>query len=367
MFKSNNKTKKVRLHLTNVVGLGATQLLQSLLPVLEKSVIADVSEIYLPDRGQLSHYEPSKSCIRVLRYRRICPNAISRMLECLNLGRKFNASSPLLVLGDVPIAHVNNQVVFVQTPHILRPKKLVYSFNNLKYVILRAIFRLNLKYVKAFIVQTAVMKEGLIASYPALTNKVFVIAQPVPAWLLESQLLRKGRSSAVKEKLTLIYPASTYPHKNHQLLSNISSNEVNDFHVAQLVLTIPPNLNPAPVVPWINCVGFLSSNEMVGAYKEVDALLFLSLEESFGFPLVEAMFVGLPIICPDLPYARILCGEQAEYFDPNSLTSLKNAINTMQKKLNDGWWPDWSKQLLHIPNDWGAVANDMLALSIETR
>ena len=37
----------------------------------------------------------------------------------------------------------------------------------------------------------------------------------------------------------------------------------------------------------------------------MDALLFLSTDESYGFPLIEAMFVGLPIICPDLPYARV--------------------------------------------------------------
>ena len=30
-------------------------------------------------------------------------------------------------------------------------------------------------------------------------------------------------------------------------------------------------------------------------------LCYLSKEESFGFPLIEAMYLGLPIVCPDLP------------------------------------------------------------------
>jgi glycosyltransferase involved in cell wall biosynthesis len=365
MTKFNVEKSQVRLHLTNVKGLGATQLLQSLLPVLEKSTIADISEIYLPNQGQLSAYIPTTPYLNPIRYKRLLPNILSRLLECLILGYKFRASSPLLVLGDVPIAYVNNQVVFVQTPHLLRPAKVTYNLSYLKYAILRVIFNTNIKYVKAFIVQTVVMKEGLVASYPQLANKVFVIPQPVPIWLLESQLVRVGRQDgAAADKLSLVYPAATYPHKNHHILSKIISNEINNFPVEQLILTISPSLNPAPLVPWINCIGFQSPSAMINIYRKIDALLFLSLEESFGFPLVEAMFIGLPIICPNLPYARTLCGEQAVYFDPNSLSSLNNAIKIMHKKLRDGWWPDWTEQMSFIPRSWESVADDMLTLSM---
>ena len=103
---------------------------------------------------------------------------------------------------------------------------------------------------------------------------------------------------------------------------------------------------------------------MIQAYSYMDALLFLSRDESYGFPLVEAMFVGLPIICPDLPYARILCGEQAIYFDPNDVASLKEAIETLKLQLDAGWWPDWTKQLTVIPASWDEVADDMLRVAL---
>ena len=90
---------------------------------------------------------------------------------------------------------------------------------------------------------------------------------------------------------------------------------------------------------------------------------FLSLAESFGFPLVEAMWIGLPIICPDLPYARTLCGEQAIYFDPNNVDSLHVAIGQLTKRRNLGWWPDWSINLKKIPRDWEKVADAMLLLA----
>jgi glycosyltransferase involved in cell wall biosynthesis len=102
---------------------------------------------------------------------------------------------------------------------------------------------------------------------------------------------------------------------------------------------------------------------MVQAYSDVDALLFLSKQESYGFPLVEAMFVGLPVVCPDLPYARALCGDQAFYFDPDSPRSLQDALKELKHKLDFGWWPCWSKQMENIPKDWETVARRMLSIA----
>ena len=72
------------------------------------------------------------------------------------------------------------------------------------------------------------------------------------------------------------------------------------------------------------------------------------------------MWIGLPIICPDLPYARALCGEQAIYFEPHNVNSLHAAIEELNKRRNLGWWPDWSSILDKIPRDWQEVADAML-------
>ena len=75
------------------------------------------------------------------------------------------------------------------------------------------------------------------------------------------------------------------------------------------------------------------------------------------------MWIGLPIICPDLPYARALCGEHAIYFDPNDAASLKSAVVALIKRRDSGWWPDWSTNLEKIPRDWDEVADAMLRLA----
>ena len=49
-----------------------------------------------------------------------------------------------------------------------------------------------------------------------------------------------------------------------------------------------------------------------------DVLVFPSLTETFGFPLVEAMAVGVPVVAADTPIHREICGDAALYFEPGN-------------------------------------------------
>lgn len=352
----------LRLHLTNVYGTGASQLLLSLLPALERNSGVQITEMYLPDRGSLAAYQTSPESGLSKRYFRHLPNALSRVLECLIFSSHFEGDTPLLVLGDLPLRCRTPQVVFVQTPHLLRPGRYTLSFDALKYWISRQVFRLNARFVDSFIVQTVVMQAALAASYPEIADKIKVIAQPVPNWLLDAPSRSSNLRCTLGGGLRLFYPAAGYPHKNHRMLTGIKPELGLSWPVESLKLTLPVENHPAPKVPWIQCVGFLSPQQMIQSYGEADGLLFLSTDESYGFPLVEAMFMGLPIVCPDLPYAHALCLDGAIYFNPLSIDSLHNAIESLHTRLLAGWWPDWSAQLDTIPKNWDVVADAMIAV-----
>ncbi len=348
----------VRLHLTNVTGAGATQLLQSLLPALEREQRAILECIYLPDRGALSSYLSSNSITLTKVFRRSLPKALSRVLECTLFSYQFNGDTPLLVLGDLPLRCRGAQIVFVQQSNLLQPHHFQWRISGLRYLLARSIFAINRSRVRAFIVQTDVMRIALERMYPDIAGRVHVIAQPVPSWLLYSGLRRNGRVQQHRGGLRLVYPAADYPHKNHRLLSRITVQD--DCPIEELILTINPASNPASHLSWVRCSGFLSPEEMIRVYSEVDALLFLSKEESYGFPLIEAMFVGLPIVCPDLAYARTLCGDEAIYFDPDDIESMLSAIQKLEARLKQGWWPYWEDRLTNFPRDWETVAVRML-------
>jgi glycosyltransferase involved in cell wall biosynthesis len=351
----------IRLHLTNVAGLGATQLMSSLLPSIEANSDYFVEAIYLPNRGVLSTYKSECLMTAIEVYKRFIPNAISRVLECVFFAGRFNGKTPLLVFGDLPLFCNSRQTLFVQTPNLLKPAKFQLNLDGIKYWISRLIFRLGAHRVDNFIVQTVIMREALESSFSTVLGRVHVISQPVPKWLLSSALRRVGRVGRELNALRLIYPSAGYPHKNHLILSLMDSRAV--CPVGELTLTISEESNPAPHLPWIHCTGILSTDEIIKFYSQVDALLFLSKEESYGFPLVEAMYVGLPIVCPDLPYARVLCGEDANYFDPDDPESLLYALRMLKDRLDQGWWPNWKNRLSNIPKDWDGVAKRMLEIA----
>jgi glycosyltransferase involved in cell wall biosynthesis len=66
----------------------------------------------------------------------------------------------------------------------------------------------------------------------------------------------------------------------------------------------------------LNLAGPLSHDETLSLYYRADILVFPSLIESFGFPMVEAMAHGLPIVAADTLINREICQDAALYFAP---------------------------------------------------
>ena len=61
-------------------------------------------------------------------------------------------------------------------------------------------------------------------------------------------------------------------------------------------------------------------------YQNADIFVSPSLVESFGYPLVEAMAHGLPVVAADTEVNREICGEAALYFRPRSPEDLARAV-----------------------------------------
>lgn len=352
-----NENRSFRLHITNIGGLGATRLLESLIPSLVSSDTFKLEHVYVSENTAFVDTKILGSTTGVTFYKRFLPRIISRFLECTVFGRSFDGETPLLVLGDIPLRCKGEQVVFLQNKLLLDNSNFGSILVRIRLYISRALFKRNLGYVNSFIVQTEIMRDQLIEIYPSFKERVFIIPQPVPQWLIESHLHRKENNYDEKMGLKLFYPAAFYPHKNHSLLSKISNFE--EWPVKDITLTIPDSSNPLRDSSWLKCKGTLNPEMVLQEYDSTNALLFLSWTESYGFPLVEAMWIGLPIICPDLPYARNLCKEQAIYFDPGSTSSLHLAVNELEDRLKQRWWPDWDEPLSLIPLDWGSVAEKM--------
>jgi glycosyltransferase involved in cell wall biosynthesis len=125
-----------------------------------------------------------------------------------------------------------------------------------------------------------------------------------------------------------IYPANRWPHKNHDVLLRALRILRNDQKILlNLVLTgyDPPEGYPLltkaaeyGVADQVYCARFLSVEEMSWLYQNAQVLVFPSIYEGFGIPLVEAMAAGCPVVASLATCIPEIGREAAQYFDPAS-------------------------------------------------
>jgi len=71
-----------------------------------------------------------------------------------------------------------------------------------------------------------------------------------------------------------------------------------------------------PVDDEIRLLGYVSDEELSALYSEASAVLFASLDEGFGLPLVEALAAGARLLVSDIEVFRWVAETQAEFVAP---------------------------------------------------
>lgn len=334
--------------MSNVKGMGARRLAQAILPCI-KSEIPDI-QLVVPFPSDLGELFPRNA---VTYFKRYLPNSISRVLESI-FPKRYNI--PIINFTDVPLRTNDFQLLFLQNPHVFDDSMGADTFKSKFY---RFLIRLNLRFVDVVVVQTGHMKKRFLDSYSFPSSKVVVIKQPSP---LSSLRNFSPTTLSLRDVfgLRFFYPASTYPHKNHKVLSNIPSQFFDRGNV--ITLTCSSVELDYLSEDYFEFLGALSLQDTHSCYLKSDVLLFPSLDESFGLPIVEAMQMGLPIVIPDLPYARSLCGDSAFYFEPQSIESFLAALESVAEFVQGGMKLDYSNELADVPDSWSEVAALLIQL-----
>lgn len=131
-----------------------------------------------------------------------------------------------------------------------------------------------------------------------------------------------------------IYVADGEAHKNHRRLIEAWVILAREGIKPTLALTLSDR--DATLLAWIHQqiaehsllisnLGHLSHDKLLPLYGQTQALVFPSIGESFGLPLIEARQVGLPIVASELDFVRDVC-EPMHSFDPYSPVSIARAI-----------------------------------------
>lgn len=135
-----------------------------------------------------------------------------------------------------------------------------------------------------------------------------------------------GRAPGMPERY-VVYPANLWPHKNHRRL--LTAFEQVDDESLHLVLTGQPYGHQASVTgkPRVHFLGHVPLDRLPGIYRGAIAMIFPSLFEGFGLPVLESMACGTPVACSDRGAVAEIAGAAALQFDPTDVDSLAEAVS----------------------------------------
>ena len=133
------------------------------------------------------------------------------------------------------------------------------------------------------------------------------------------------------------YPANFWPHKNHLTLLVAYANYVARIgnEAWDLILTGFESLEARIVLGYsetlgvkgrVRYEGHVSEERLADIWSSSSALIFPSLHEGFGIPLVEAMSYKLPIICGSTTCLREVAGDAAVFVDASKPLELADAM-----------------------------------------
>jgi glycosyltransferase involved in cell wall biosynthesis len=138
----------------------------------------------------------------------------------------------------------------------------------------------------------------------------------------------------------LFYPANFWPHKNHRLLLTAygALRARRPGPVPDLVLTgalaepaaaLAEAVRAMGLADHVHLLGYLPDGDLAALFEGATLVVFPSLYEGFGMPVLEAMYFGRPVACSDVASLPEVAGDAALYFDPRRPEDVVRAIERL--------------------------------------
>ena len=186
-------------------------------------------------------------------------------------------------------------------------------------------------------------RQTLVEKYHVPAAKVYPIFMGVDHTTFRSdhpqEKLRRLREKYRLPEQFAFYPANTWPHKNHVRLVRawallrrrtsvkcplVLTGKAREGHGSFLAEVEQQRLQQQ-----ILYLGYVSRREMPLLYAAASFLIFPSLFEGFGLPVLEAMASGCPVACSNLTTLPEIAGGAALLFDPHSEEEMVKAARQL--------------------------------------
>ncbi len=178
-------------------------------------------------------------------------------------------------------------------------------------------------------------KEEIARSYCINPERITVIPNALPSHFLQPTsnrrpashlparyLLSVGRFDPHKNILRLV-EAYALARKRGVLLPLVL---IGGRHTPSYSDKVERAIERLDLTDKVICAPYISDEDLPGVYATAHALIYPSLHEGFGLPLLEAMATGIPIACANATALPETAGDAALLFNPGTIDDIACAI-----------------------------------------
>jgi glycosyltransferase involved in cell wall biosynthesis len=187
------------------------------------------------------------------------------------------------------------------------------------------------------------VKDDLVRHYRIVPDKVQVIPWGPPSQPFAEPSTQDIARVREQHKLTepfLLYPAMTWPHKNHiRLLEALAELRDESGLKLRLVCTgshlepywsaIQKRIAELNLAGQVYFTGFISQVELRAIYRLAEFLIVPTLFESDSSPIYEAWLEGLPVACSNVTSLPAQTLNAARLFDPYDVAEIARAVREL--------------------------------------
>lgn len=182
-------------------------------------------------------------------------------------------------------------------------------------------------------------RSQVIERYPELASKVSVVhsgLDPQFSQQPDTQSVRAFLEEIGQERPYILFVGSIEPRKNIPALVRAFETVARRSGLRHDLVMCGPwgwrygasreAIEGSPLAERIRVLGYLPSSQLPLLYAGADLLAYPSLQEGFGFPPLEAMAMGTPVVTSNTSSLPEIAGDAALMIDPTDGAALADAI-----------------------------------------
>jgi alpha-1,3-rhamnosyl/mannosyltransferase len=245
--------------------------------------------------------------------------------------------------GTIPLVRATPSLVSI---HDLQPLLMPDNFSGVKQTYLRRRLPPSARRARLVVSPSEYSRRTIVDVLHAPGDRTTVVP---PGYTIAISEAPDGdpRETYDIDRPYFLYPAITYPHKNHLVLIRAFAKVVEAGSDALLVLTHRADTmedemhalaEALGVTDRIRRLGHVPRGDLDWLYRNAIAVTFPSRFEGFGLPVLEAMGHGCPVIAADATALPEVVSDSGLLVDPDDVSGWATAMLSLASDADRRAW-----------------------------